>query len=81
MMENKINNIKKPMPPEWWKFLKKLQNDRIKADTETSQTKISLPKLMILIMNFFIANEKFYKAIVDAEYYKDKNKLGKNRWQ
>ena len=73
MMENKMN---KPTYPKAWTWLKKLQNDRVEAGTDTTQTQISLPKLLLLVINFFNANKIYYQSLVKAEYYINRNKQG-----
>jgi len=72
-MEGKINPVPVKNHPDFWTFLKKLQNDRINANKENSQTKIALWKLTKTINNYFIANEKSYKALVEVDINGNKN--------
>lgn len=72
-MTNKLNPILTRNHPDFPEFLKQLQNDRVNEGKETTQTKIALWKLTKTIMNYFIANEKSYKALVEVDINGNKN--------
>lgn len=72
-MENRINPVLARSHPDFQTLLKQLQNDRILAEKETSQNPIALWKLTKTIANYFLANEKSYKAVVEVDINGVKN--------
>lgn len=67
IMESKINPILTRNHPDFVDFLKRLQNDRVNEGKENTQTQIALWKLTKTITNYFSANEKSYKSLVDVD--------------
>ncbi len=62
-----LNKVKKDMHADFHKLLLNLQTERITKGKEDVQNKVALWKLTKTISNFFLANEKFYDALVEAD--------------